>query len=101
MNIFVANLNPHTTGDELNKLFSAYGSVTSAKIIYDKETGNSKRYGFVEMSNDDEAKQAIAALHESHLNENVITVRESIPSNRQSGGFNKRNQKPFYKKPRF
>ncbi|HPW66569.1 MAG TPA: RNA-binding protein [Salinivirgaceae bacterium] len=80
MNIFVANLNQKTTGEELNKLFSNYGTVTSAKVIFDKQTGNSKRYGFVEMPDVNEAKKAIEALNESELEGNKIVVRESVPS---------------------
>ena len=84
MNIFVANLNPRTNGDELNRLFSTHGTVASAKVIIDKETGYSKRYGFVEMPDDEEAKQAIQALNDSHLDENVIIVKESVPSSKQN-----------------
>jgi len=84
MNIFVANLNPLTKGEDLNNLFSTYGTVNSAKIIYDKETGNSKRFGFVEMPNENEGNQAIQALNDSHLNENVIVVKESVPTSNQN-----------------
>ncbi len=55
MNLFVAKLSSSTTGDDLQELFSAHGDVTSAKVIIDRETGNSKGFGFVEMANDDEA----------------------------------------------
>lgn len=89
MNIFVANLSPKTTGDDLNKLFSTYGTIVSAKVIFDKETGNSKRYGFVEMSDENEARQAISALNESTLDTNVIVVKESAPN----------EAKPKFKKP--
>ena len=78
MNIFVANLNPKTTGEDLNKLFSNYGTVASAKVIFDRETGNSKRYGFVEMPDETRLK-AIEALNESELENNKIVVRESVP----------------------
>ncbi|MFW6327351.1 MAG: RNA recognition motif domain-containing protein, partial [Bacteroidota bacterium] len=55
MNVFVAKLGSSTTGDDLHQLFSEYGEVVSAKVIFDRETGNSKGFGFVEMKNDEEA----------------------------------------------
>lgn len=77
MNLFVARLNSSTTGDDLLKIFSQYGEVTSAKVIIDRETGNSKGFGFVEMPNDDEAKQAISALNDSELDGKQIVVKEA------------------------
>ena len=77
MNLFVAKLSSSTTGDELQELFSAHGEVTSAKIIIDRETGNSKGFGFVEMPNDDEAKAAIAAINETELDGKEIVVKEA------------------------
>ena len=77
MNLFVAKLSPSTTSDDLQKIFSAYGEVTSAKIIFDKETGNSKGYGFIEMENEEEAKAAIAALNGSDQDGNTIVVKEA------------------------
>ncbi|MDD2563319.1 MAG: RNA-binding protein [Salinivirgaceae bacterium] len=80
MKIFVANLSPRTTGEDLNRAFCIYGEVNSAKVIFDKVTGNSKRYGFIEMPNDDEAAKAIEALNESNLDENCIVAKISIPT---------------------
>ena len=77
MNLFVAKLSSSTTSDDLQKIFSAYGEVTSAKIIFDKETGNSKGYGFVEMENEEEAKAAVAALNGSDQDGNTIVVKEA------------------------
>ncbi len=57
--LYVGNLSYDTTDDELNRLFSQCGQVSSAKVIKDKETGRSKGFGFVEMTNDDEATHAI------------------------------------------
>ena len=53
--------------------------MASAKVIFDRETGNSKRYGFVEMPDENGAKKAIEALNESELENNKIVVRESVP----------------------
>jgi RNA recognition motif-containing protein len=77
MNLFVAKLSPSTTSDDLQKIFSAFGEVTSAKIIFDKETGNSKGYGFVEMENEEEAKAAIAALNGSAQGGDAVVVKEA------------------------
>lgn len=77
MNLFVAKLSPNTTGEDLQEMFSAYGEVTSAKIIIDKQTGNSKGYGFVEMPNDEEANAAITALNASEVDGKEIVVKEA------------------------
>lgn len=89
MNLFVAKLSSSTTGDDLQNLFSQYGEVTSAKVIIDRETGNSKGFGFVEMPNDEEANEAINALNESELDGNQIVVKKANPKTeapRQGGG---------------
>jgi len=77
MNLFVAKLSSSTTGDELERIFSEYGEVTSAKIIFDKVTKNSKGYGFVEMPDSEEAEKAIAALNGSELDGKEIVVKEA------------------------
>ncbi len=89
MNIFIAKLNSITTSEGLNEIFSQFGTVTNAKVIMDKETGRSKCYGFVEMSNDEEARNAITELHDSELDGNVIVVRESEPKGRSESGGNR------------
>ncbi|HAX96108.1 MAG TPA: RNA-binding protein [Prolixibacteraceae bacterium] len=79
MNVFVAKLSPATTGQDLEALFGVYGEIVSAKVIFDKETGNSKGYGFVEMKNDNEALAAIEALNESEFDGKQIVVKEAKP----------------------
>ena len=79
MNVFVAKLSPATTAKDLEKIFSEFGEVVSAKIIFDKQTGNSKGYGFVEMKEDEEAKAAIIALNDTEVDGNQIVVKEAIP----------------------
>lgn len=79
MNLFVANLHPSTKGEDLMELFSQFGSVVSAKVIMDKETGNSKRYGFVELENDVAGEEAIAKLNESEFQTNTIAVKPAQP----------------------
>ena len=83
MNIFVAKLTPETTSEDLQNLFSHYGDVTSVKVISDKETGSSKRYGFVEMPNAPEAKEAINQLNDSEFQGSTIAVKESQPREQQ------------------
>jgi RNA recognition motif-containing protein len=96
MNIFVAKLSYNTSESTLLGAFEAYGEVNSAKVIMDRETGRSKGFGFVEMPNDDEAKQAISALNESEMDGRTIVVKESEPRERGDrnrggggGGFNR------------
>jgi len=93
MNIFVAKLGPTTSGEDLRNLFSEYGEVTSAKVIKDRETGNSKGYGFVEMSDDNEALEAIKALNDSDLSGNKIVVKKANPKSDEGprGGHQNRN----------
>lgn len=79
MNIFIAKLNPSTDGDGLNQLFSAFGEVTSTKVIMDRETGRSKCFGFVEMPDDDAGQKAIDALNQSEFEGNTIVVKKSEP----------------------
>ncbi len=79
MNIFIAKLAAKTTGDSLRSLFEQYGSVDSSKVIMDRETGNSKRFGFVEMENDDEANSAIEALNETDFEGSTIVVKVANP----------------------
>ncbi len=79
MNIFVAKLSSSTTSEDLQELFSEYGEVTSAKVISDKLTGYSKRFGFVEMSNDSEALNAIKELDSCSYDNSTIVVKKARP----------------------
>lgn len=91
MNIYVGNLNWTMTSEELQELFAPYGEVTSAKIVTDKFNNNrSKGFGFVEMSDDEAARTAISALHDTDISGRQIVVNESTPrpegERRSSGG---------------
>ena len=79
MNIFVAKLNFKTKREDLEKAFAAYGQVTSAKIVRDRDTGRSKGYGFVEMPNNDEANKAIEGLNNTPLDGREIVVKPANP----------------------
>ena len=84
MNIYVGNLSFSTQEDALRAEFEAYGQVTSAKVITDRETGRSRGFGFVEMDDDEAARAAIEALNGKDLDGRTLTVNEARP--RESGG---------------
>ncbi len=89
MNIYVGNLSWSMTDDDLSNLFSQYGTVTSAKILKEKNTGRSKGFGFVEMEDDEAAKTAIATLNESEVQGRKLIVNESQPRPEGGGGYKK------------
>ncbi|MDA3865842.1 MAG: RNA-binding protein [Salinivirgaceae bacterium] len=79
MNIYVGNLNYKVKEDDLKTVFEDYGQVESVKVITDKMSGRSKGFGFIEMQNDDEARTAIEALHESEYEGRKMIVNEARP----------------------
>ncbi|MCB0278502.1 MAG: RNA-binding protein [Calditrichaeota bacterium] len=79
MNIYVGNLSYKLTEEDLNKAFSVYGEVAKATIITDKFTKRSKGFAFVEMVNDNEAKEAIEALNNTELDGRNLKVNEARP----------------------
>lgn len=84
MKIYVGNLPYTLTEDDLKSAFSEFGEVSSASIIMDKMSGQSKGFGFVEMPDDSEADQAIKALNESALNGRNIKVNQARPRGERS-----------------
>jgi RNA recognition motif-containing protein len=86
MNIFVSGLNYSLTSEELSELFAQYGSVSSAKVIMDKMTGRSRGFGFVEMSNDEEGRNAVSALDQSDIKGRKINVKEAEDRPQRTGG---------------
>ncbi len=84
MNIYVGNLPYNLTDDDLKAAFSEFGEVSSANIIMDKMSGQSKGFGFVEMPDNAEADQAIKALNESALNGRNIKVNQARPRGERS-----------------
>jgi RNA recognition motif-containing protein len=87
MNIFVAKLNYDTAQEDLQAAFEEFGAVSSCSIAFDKFTGRSKGFGFVEMPNDEEAQKAIEAMDESEFDGRTIVVKQAEPrENRPSGG---------------
>ena len=79
MNIYVGNLPYSMTDEELGELFSQFGQFTSAKVIMDRDTGRSKGFGFVEMSDEAAAEEAIKALDGSSVSGRNIKVNEARP----------------------
>jgi len=88
MNMYVSNLSFHTGEDELRKLFEEFGSVSSAKVITDRETGRSRGFGFVEMGADEEANAAIKALNNKDMEGRALSV--SIARDKAPRSDNKR-----------
>ena len=85
--LYVGNLNYEVTGSDLEQLFAQHGTVQSAEVIADRDTGRSKGFGFVQMASDDEAQAAIAALNGQQHNGRALTVNEAKPrEDRPRGG---------------
>ncbi len=95
MNIYVGNLPYGTSDDDLRDAFAAFGAVTSAKVILDRDTGRSKGFGFVEMANNDEGNRAIEELNGApfqgrNLKVNEARPREERPRSGGGGGYRPR-----------
>ena len=86
MNIFVGNLSYSSTEESVRALFEAHGEVASVKIITDRDTGRPRGFGFVEMSNDEEAEAAIAAMNGNDLDGRKLTVNQAKPREDRRGG---------------
>jgi len=85
-NIYVGNLPYDTTRDDLVQLFQTFGTVTNGQVIIDKFSGRSRGFGFVEMTNDEEAQAAIEALNGSPFGGRPLTVNEARPREERGGG---------------
>lgn len=83
--IYVGNLPFSTTSESLTEVFGRFGDVDSSKIIMDRETGRSKGFGFVEMSDATAADSAISQLHGSDFNGRSLTVNEARPMEKKEG----------------
>ncbi|WP_373649186.1 MULTISPECIES: RNA recognition motif domain-containing protein [unclassified Schlesneria] len=84
--LYVGNLSYGVTDSQLEQLFSAHGAVQSAQVIMDRDTGRSKGFGFVEMSNSSEAEAAIGALNGVEKDGRAMTVNEARPKAEGGGG---------------
>ena len=90
MNIFVGNLEYHISEEELQAAFASHGTVDTAKIISDRDTGRSKGFAFVVMPDDNEARAAIEGMNGQELNGREIIVNEARPREERPGGFEDR-----------
>ncbi len=84
--LYVGGLPYSVTEDKLQEIFSAHGTVDSARVITDRFTGRSRGFGFVEMSNEEEAQTAIDSLNGSDLDGRSLTVNEARPQEDRGGG---------------
>jgi cold-inducible RNA-binding protein len=85
-NIFVGNLSFGTTEDALRSLFEAYGQVDRVSIVTDRETGQPRGFGFVEMAGDAEGNRAIESLNGTELNGRALNINEARPKEDRGGG---------------
>ena len=85
-NIFVGNLSFGVTEETLRSLFETHGTVSRANIVTDRDTGQPRGFGFIEMSNDGEAEKAIASLNGVDLAGRTLNVNEARPKTERSGG---------------
>jgi RNA recognition motif-containing protein len=84
--LYVGNLSYNVTSQALEELFAEFGEVRSAEVIQDRETGRSKGFGFVEMSEENGARSAIQGLHEKQHDGRPLTVNEAKPREERGGG---------------
>jgi RNA recognition motif-containing protein len=84
--LYVGNLSYNVTSSDLEQLFAQHGTVTSAQVINDRDTGRSKGFGFVEMASDEEATAAIAAVNGQQHDGRTLTVNEARPKEDRGGG---------------
>ena len=85
-NIFVGNLSFGTTEDTLRSMFDSYGAVDRVNIVTDRDTGQARGFAFVEMSTEDEAAKAIAAVNGRNVDGRALNVNESRPRESSGGG---------------
>ena len=84
--LYVGNLTYGVTDSALEQMFAAHGTVQSAQVIMDRDTGRSKGFGFVEMGSDQEAQAAIAAMNGKEMGGRTLTVNEAKPREDRGGG---------------
>jgi len=88
--LYVGNLDYSVTDADLQTMFARHGTVESAAVIMDRDSGRSKGFGFVEMESDQQAQAAIASLNGSELDGRALTVNEAKPREDRTGGFRSR-----------
>ena len=88
--LYVGNLSYNIRDDDLHQAFAQYGTVSSAKVMMDRDTGRSKGFGFVEMGSDPEAQAAINGMNGQALDGRAIVVNEARPREERPGGYGNR-----------
>lgn len=96
MNIYISGLSYGTNDADLNELFTGYGVVSSVKIISDRDTGRSRGFGFIEMSNETEGQKAIDGLNGTDYNGKTITVTVARPRTERPSNDGYRNNNRRY-----
>ncbi len=86
MKLYVGNLSFNTSNQDLSDLFADFGTVQSANVVEDRETGRSRGFGFVEMSSKSEGEEAISALNGKEVDGRSLTVNEAKPREERGGG---------------
>jgi RNA recognition motif-containing protein len=84
--LYVGNLSWGVTEDQLREMFAPYGTVQSAQLVMDRETGRSKGFGFVEMGSEQEAQAAISGMNGQMVDNRALTVNEARPKEDRGGG---------------
>ena len=85
-NLFVGNMSFQTTESELRSIFEPFGELTRVNVVTDRDTGQARGFGFVEMTNDEEATKAITALNGKEVGGRAWNVNEARPKTDRSGG---------------
>ena len=85
--LYCGNLSYNTVDSDLNQIFGEFGTITSAQVIMDRDTGRSKGFGFVEMNSDEEAQAAIAGVNGREQDGRTLTVNEARPREARGGGY--------------
>lgn len=99
VNLFIANLDWDITSEDLQTTFSAFGTVTYAHVVYEKDTKRSKGFGYIEMEDTDHAINAINALNGMDINGRKLDVKIASPKGNRPIKKVKEEKKPFVKKP--
>ena len=97
MKIFVGNLSPDTTETDLNNVFSEFGEIESVKIVFDKLTGESRKFGYVKMPRDEQALKAIQLIRERQIQGRHLVVNEARRRIKKREETNRRSGPPKFK----
>ncbi len=94
-NIFVGNLDFRATEESIHSLFAQYGAIERVSLMTDRETGRSRGFAFIEMTNSDDAMRAISALNGTDLGGRALNVSEAQPKTDRAGGFGEKRRSRY------